>query len=76
MASVSGRNISSLDDISFVYYDMQKREMIYIPSVYVRIDNQEYELEHIPDEYSYNGTSFPIDRTLLEIDTEKPQKHR
>ena len=76
MASVSGRNISSSDDISFVYYDMRQHEMIYIPSVYVRIGNQEYELEHVLDKYSYNGTSYSIDRTLLEIDIEKSQKHR
>lgn len=77
MASVSGRNISSLDDISFVYYDTQQHEMIYVPSIFVKIGNQEYELEHVPDEYSYNGVSFPIDRTLLEINTDESQKrHR
>lgn len=76
MASVSGVNISSLDDISFVCYDMGQHEMIYIPSVYVRIGNLEYELEHVLDEYSYNGTSFTIDRALLEIAAEESRKHR
>lgn len=76
MASVSGINISSLDDLSIVYYDIEQNKMIYIPAVYVRINGKEYELKNIQDEYLYNGTSFPINRTLLDVDTEKEQKHR
>ena len=76
MASVSGRNISSLDDISFVYYDIDKQEMFYIPYVYVKIGNNEYELKNVPDIYSYAGKTYPINRTLLEVNPEENQRHR
>ena len=76
MASISGCNISSMDDISFVYYDIDERDFLYIPSVYVRIGDSEYELKNVPDEYSYDGVVFPINRTLLEVDTGEPEKHR
>ena len=74
MASVNGKNISSLDDISFVYYDLHKQEMLYIPSVFVKVGDVDYELKNMLDDYIYGGIKYPINRTLLEVNTEKQQE--
>ena len=73
MASVNYDNTPSLDDLSIVYYDIDQKTMLYIPEVYVKIKDKEHELKNVKDEYSFGNQTYPMNRTLLEVNTENAQ---
>ena len=67
LITISGRNMSKEDDISFVYYDSNTEQFYNIPNISVIINNREIPLEKINESFTYDDeTVIHFNRTLLE----------